>query len=642
MQRSIATVSLSGTLPEKLEAVAAAGFDSVEIFENDLLCHDGTPRDVRRLVADLGMTISLFQPFRDFEGCRRERLRQNLDRAERKFDLMGELGCERILVCSSVAPDTIRDDALIAEDLARLAERAAARGIVVGYEALAWGRHVNTFAHAWRLVQAVDHPHLGLLLDSFHTLAIGDDPAAIRDIPGERIVFVQLADAPRLAMDVLEWSRHHRCFPGQGDLDLSGFLAPVLASGYRGPLSLEVFNDGFRAAPAAATAADGLRSLLYLEEGAQRALAPAATAAGAAHTGFLPPAAPRCDGVEFMEFAVDAPAAARLGDWFERLGFAVAGQHRSKAVTLYRQGAINLIIDAEPDSYASRRHARHGVSLCAVALRVGDAAAALERARQFRYSAHHGRLGPGERAIPAVCAPDGSLVCFVDAPPNAADIYDSDFAPAPAPSPSTTAPTGIGLTAIDYHALAVAGGELDHWLLFFRAAFGFDAGEPVLTLPDPYGLVQSRAVRSPGRRVHVPLMSSRDPDTAVSRLLAHYGGSGLQRLALASTDVFTSVRAARERGVRFLAIPRNYYDDLDARYALAPEFLEALAAHDVLYDRDEHGGEFLHAYTTLFEQRFFVEIVERRGGYAGHGAVNAAVRMSALVQARLRRSAPDD
>ncbi|HMV40409.1 MAG TPA: sugar phosphate isomerase/epimerase, partial [Plasticicumulans sp.] len=291
MQRSIATVSLSGTLPEKLEAVAAAGFDSVEIFENDLLCHDGTPRDVRRLVADLGMTISLFQPFRDFEGCRRERLRQNLDRAERKFDLMGELGCERILVCSSVAPDTIRDDALIAEDLARLAERAAARGIVVGYEALAWGRHVNTFAHAWRLVQAVDHPHLGLLLDSFHTLAIGDDPAAIRDIPGERIVFVQLADAPRLAMDVLEWSRHHRCFPGQGDLDLSGFLAPVLASGYRGPLSLEVFNDGFRAAPAAATAADGLRSLLYLEEGAQRALAPAATAAGAAHTGFLPPAA---------------------------------------------------------------------------------------------------------------------------------------------------------------------------------------------------------------------------------------------------------------------------------------------------------------------------------------------------------------
>ncbi|HHK2658023.1 TPA: 3-dehydroshikimate dehydratase, partial [Pseudomonas aeruginosa] len=260
MQRSITTVSLSGTLPEKLEAIAAAGFDGVEIFENDLLHYDGSPRDVRRLCADLGLEILLFQPFRDFEGCRRERLGRNLERAERKFDLMQELGTDLVLVCSNVAADALGEPALLADDLRQLAERAAVRGLRIGYEALAWGRQVNTWEQAWDLVRRADQANLGLILDSFHTLSLDGDPRGIADLPGEKIFFVQMADAPLLAMDVLEWSRHFRCFPGQGGFDLAGFLAPVVASGYRGPLSLEVFNDGFRAAPTRANAVDGLRS----------------------------------------------------------------------------------------------------------------------------------------------------------------------------------------------------------------------------------------------------------------------------------------------------------------------------------------------------------------------------------------------
>lgn len=280
MQRSIATVSLSGTLPEKLEAIAAAGFDGVEIFENDLLHYDGSPRDVRRLCADLGLEILLFQPFRDFEGCRRERLGRNLERAERKFDLMQELGTDLMLVCSNVAADALGEPALLADDLRQLAERAAVRGLRIGYEALAWGRQVNTWEQAWDLVRRADQANLGLILDSFHTLSLDGDPRGIADLPGEKIFFVQMADAPLLAMDVLEWSRHFRCFPGQGGFDLAGFLAPVVASGYRGPLSLEVFNDGFRAAPTRANAVDGLRSLLYLEEDPRAPATPDAARGG--------------------------------------------------------------------------------------------------------------------------------------------------------------------------------------------------------------------------------------------------------------------------------------------------------------------------------------------------------------------------
>jgi 4-hydroxyphenylpyruvate dioxygenase len=264
VRRSIATVSLSGTLDEKLEAIAAAHFSAVELFETDLITFSGTPRDVGRLAADLGLTIDLYQPFRDFEGVSDEVFQHNLDRAERKFDVMAELGAPMMLVCSNVSARTIDDDERAAAQLYALAERAAARNIRICYEALAWGGHVRTFGHAWRIVQRAAHAHLGLTLDSFHTLAIGDDPGGIAAIPGERIFFLQVADAPRLSMDALSWSRHFRCFPGQGDLDLAGFVGYVLRSGYAGPLSLEVFNDEFRASDPRQTAVDAMRSLLYL------------------------------------------------------------------------------------------------------------------------------------------------------------------------------------------------------------------------------------------------------------------------------------------------------------------------------------------------------------------------------------------
>jgi len=151
MQRSIATVSLSGTLPEKLEAIAAAGFDGVEIFENDLLYYDGSPREVRQMCADLGIAITLFQPFRDFEGCRRDRLARNLERAERKFDLMQELGTDLVLVCSNASADSVGDERILLDDLSLLAEHAGRRGLRIGYEALAWGKHVRSEEHTSEL-----------------------------------------------------------------------------------------------------------------------------------------------------------------------------------------------------------------------------------------------------------------------------------------------------------------------------------------------------------------------------------------------------------------------------------------------------------------------------------------------------------
>lgn len=263
MKTSIATVSVSGTLDAKLRAIAAAGFDAAEIFENDLLSAPQTAREIGAMMADLGLVCSMFQPFRDLEGMPEPLLTRAFDRMERKFDVMGELGTDLILLCSNCSPASSRDRALALEHLHRLGERAAARGLRVGYEALAWGRHGHDHRDAWSLVRDVDHPAFGLLLDSFPSLPRRVPSSSIGDIRPEKLFIVQLADAPVLDMDPLNWSRHFRTMPGQGDFSLAEYAAAIRKIGYQGYWSLEIFNDRFRAGSSSQIAADGHRSLRW-------------------------------------------------------------------------------------------------------------------------------------------------------------------------------------------------------------------------------------------------------------------------------------------------------------------------------------------------------------------------------------------
>jgi 4-hydroxyphenylpyruvate dioxygenase len=280
MQTSIATVSLSGSLTEKLEAIAAAKFAAVEIFENDLVTFNGTPADVRRAVEQLGLGIVTLQPFRDFEGMPDNQRARVFARAERKFDVMQELGCDLLMICSNVSPDSVGGIERIAADLHELGDRAAKRGLRVAFEALAWGKHINDYRDAWEAVRRANHPSVGLVLDTFHILARKTEMNAIRSIPRDRIFLVQMADAPLLQMDYLSWSRHFRNFPGQGELPILDFMEALAATGYDGPLSLEIFNDQFRAGSARSVAVDGHRSLLFLLDqlaAKNQALVPAIT-----------------------------------------------------------------------------------------------------------------------------------------------------------------------------------------------------------------------------------------------------------------------------------------------------------------------------------------------------------------------------
>jgi 4-hydroxyphenylpyruvate dioxygenase len=216
---------------------------------------------------------------------------------------------------------------------------------------------------------------VGLILDSFHTLARKIDPASIRSIPGDRIFFLQLADAPRIDMDLLYWSRHFRNMPGEGDLPLVDFVRAVIATGYAGPLSLEIFNDQFRGGSFKAIAVDGHRSLLYLAD----------TVARVEPTPVLPRPTlpPRIEvrGVAFIEFAADDGDIARLTELIISLGFARVGRHHSKDVSLFRQGDINLVVNTEREGLARSVYVTHGTSAYAIGLEVEDAVATVARAK---------------------------------------------------------------------------------------------------------------------------------------------------------------------------------------------------------------------------------------------------------------------
>jgi 4-hydroxyphenylpyruvate dioxygenase len=621
VQTAIATVCLAGTLNEKLEAMAAARFKGVEIFENDLLSFDGTPAQVGRRIKDLGLEAVTFQPFRDFEGMPEPQRTKAFSRAERKFDLMQELGCDLLMVCSNVSPEALGGIERAAADFHELGERAAARGLRVAFEALAWGRHVNDYRDSWEVVRRADHPAVGLVLDSFHVLARGSELAPLRDIPQDRIFLVQLADAPKLDMDYLSWSRHYRCFPGQGELPVAEFMDALNATGFDGLLSLEIFNDSFRAGSARSVAVDGQRSLMFmLDELQRRTERPIAGMAN------LPPRA-HCRGIDFVEFAMDETAAASFESALAALGFAKAGVHKSKAVTRWRQGDINLVVNCEKEGFAHSFNITHGSAVCAMALKVDDAAAALARAGQLLDQPFRQLVRPGEIYIPAVRGLGGSLVYFTDDKTDLGRHWEIDF-DVPASSDGGVA----GLTAFDHVAQSMHYEEMLTWLLFYTSLIDVRK-TPVQDVLDPGGIVRSQVVEAGDGALRLVLNASQSQHTLASRFLNDLFGSGVQHIAFATDDIFTTVERLSAAGVELLPIPENYYDDLDARIDLAPDALERLRANNVLYDR-QGTGEYFQAYTKDFDGGFFFEIVQRRG-YLGFGAANAPIRLAA--QTRLAR-----
>jgi 4-hydroxyphenylpyruvate dioxygenase len=338
------------------------------------------------------------------------------------------------------------------------------------------------------------------------------------------------------------------------------------------------------------------------------------------------------DGFEFVEYTARDTAA--LGALFEQMGFSAIARHRSKDVTLYRQGDVNFIVNAEPESFAQSFARIHGPSVCAIAFRVKDAARAYRRAVELGAWGVQGKIGPMELNIPAIKGIGDSLIYLVDRYGPAGSIYDVDFVPIASADP---APRGVGLTGIDHLTHNVHRGRMAEWADFYQRLFNFREIRYFDIEGQLTGL-KSKAMTSPCGKIRIPINESADDRSQIAEYLAAYRGEGIQHIALASGDIHGSVEALRARGVAFQTVPDAYYEAVEARLPGHGEDLARLARNRILIDGapTPEGGRLLQIFTETVIGPIFFEIIQRKGD-EGFGEGNFRALFESIELDQIRR-----
>jgi 4-hydroxyphenylpyruvate dioxygenase len=342
------------------------------------------------------------------------------------------------------------------------------------------------------------------------------------------------------------------------------------------------------------------------------------------------------DGFEFVEYT--APDPSRLDALFTSLGFARVARHRSKDVVLYKQGEINFLVNAEPDSFSQEFARAHGPSICAIALRVKDAAFAYRRALELGALPHEGKIGPMELAIPAIKGIGQSAIYLVDRYGDRS-IYDVDFVPI---AGAAARPEGVGLLYIDHLTHNVERGHMDQWAGFYERLFGFRE----IRYFDIHGQLtglRSRAMVSPCGKIRIPINESADEQSQIEEYLRAYRGEGIQHLALACRDIYDAVEQLRARSVRLLDTPDSYYDLLEQRLPGHGEDLARLRENRILLDGTTGGGStqgerqlLLQIFTEAVIGPIFFELIERKGD-EGFGQGNFQALFEAMELDQIRR-----
>ena len=337
------------------------------------------------------------------------------------------------------------------------------------------------------------------------------------------------------------------------------------------------------------------------------------------------------DGFEFVEYSASDPA--EIAALFKRLGFTALAHHRSKAVTLYRQGDINFILNDEPDSHAERFKDLHGPCACAMAFRVRDVGAALEYARERGARLVPAKTGPMELNIPAIEGIGGALVYLVDRY-GQSSIYDIDFRPVDGADPD---PKGFGLETIDHLTHNVFRGRLDEWASYYERLFNFREVR-YFDIEGKLTGLKSRAMTSPCGKIRIPINESSDDKSQIVEFLEQYKGEGIQHIALATADIYRTVEGLRSNGVTFMDTPDTYYEKVNERVPDHGEDLERLRALRILIDGapSDDQGLLLQIFTDTVIGPIFFEIIQRKGN-EGFGEGNFQALFESIELDQIRR-----
>jgi 4-hydroxyphenylpyruvate dioxygenase len=342
------------------------------------------------------------------------------------------------------------------------------------------------------------------------------------------------------------------------------------------------------------------------------------------------------DGFEFVEYCHPNPE--ELDGLFKKMGFSAVARHRSKDVMLYRQGDINFILNAEPESFAAKFAQAHGPSAPAMAFRVVDAKHAFERALALGARPAPTQVGPMELNIPALEGIGGLQIYLVDRYGAKGSIYDVDFQWLDERDPR---PRGLGLHYIDHLTHNVYRGRLNEWAAFYERLFNFRQIRYFDIAGKLTGL-HSRAMTSPDGKIRIPINEDAGETGQIEEYLQEYKGEGIQHVALGSYDLYESIEALVDRGVEFMPAPNDiYYSRIDQRLPKHAESVERLKKTGILIDGE---GVVEGGFTKVLLQRFsktaigpiFFEFIQRKGD-DGFGEGNFKALFESIEEDQIRR-----
>jgi 4-hydroxyphenylpyruvate dioxygenase len=355
------------------------------------------------------------------------------------------------------------------------------------------------------------------------------------------------------------------------------------------------------------------------------------------------------DGFEFIEFAAPDPKA--LGALFETMGFKAVAKHRHKNVLLYRQGGVNFIINAEPESFAQRFARQHGPCVCAIAFRVNDAAFAYKRALELGAWGFDNKTGPMELNIPAIKGIGDSLIYFVDRWHGKAggqpgqigniSIYDVDFVPMldADGQPVSSEVKGFDLEYIDHLTHNVYRGRMNEWAEFYERLFNFREVR-YFDIEGKLTGLKSKAMTSPCGKIRIPINESSDDKSQIAEYLHLYKGEGIQHIALASPHIYDSVEGMKKSGVVFQDTIETYFDLIDKRLPGHGENVDELRRLRILIDGAAHLGAEKELLLQIFTKEvigpIFFEIIQRKGN-EGFGEGNFQALFESIELDQIRR-----
>ena len=572
----ISTNSVAGNFEEKLNSISLSDFNLVEIESIDILELKDDPKLIINMAKNTNLNIGAFNFHEEIYSHKN----------------ISDITSFSILINAPILILKVtKSQKIILPDLD-----------LIGNLKIALQPSREREDETFKFIKKINHPNLGIALNSSNVLGDGSRPARLRNLEISKLFFVQLADGI-----------NGNLLPLLGDLNLQGFIKILTRSGYEGIWCVSIKS---KVHPGAVSAYRSLLNILNevsIEEPLARFK--------------IPDIASRvpATGIEFIEFAVDERSSYELSKILRSMAFRQERIHLNKDVVLWRQGAINIVVNKEKDGYAHDRFMAHGPMVCDMGLRVQNADETVSRAKALGTKSFVQNVGLGELNIPAIRGVGGSIVHFIDEKSDLHRVWDIEFAS----KNDENFIQPVGLRRVDHIAQTMKYDEMQDWLLYYISTFEMDKSS-IINVSDPSGIVLSQAIESPEGDVRLNLNATEDLDTFAGSFVKDKFGAGVQHLAFSTDDIFESAKLLSDTGFKGLCISIDYYEKTKNKFNLNDVFIDQLKEHNILYDCDGL-GEYFQLYSENLFDGFFFEIVQRKNGYSGYGARNASVRLASQI-----------